>query len=361
MEISATRSEPKTWDKIVAAILKTLGSRARSGVAVLIAVLATVAISGCTQTISGPNSIFRPESDFASDLAGLFIFITIIAAVVFAIVAAAMVYVLIRYRRRRGDSIPRQVHGNTKLEIAWTIVPALILIVVIVPTIELNFKYQAAPPEDSLVINVTANQWWWEFEYPEFGIVTANEVHIPVGRTVTFNLGSADVIHSFWIPRLGGKRDVVPSRTNVIFLTATTPGNYGGQCAEFCGRSHANMLFRVIAEPEEAFARWAESEAGDSVVSDSEAARQGAELFGQSQCVACHTVRGTAAAGKIGPDLTHIGSRGTIAAGLIENNAENLAAWLKNPQEVKAGTLMPNLFLSDDQIDSYVAYLQSLQ
>ena len=347
--------------KIVEAILKNLGSRSRSGAAVIIAAVAIVAIGGCTQTFTGPSSIFRPESEFASDLAGLFIYIIIIATVVFAIVAAGMAYVLIRFRRRPGDSIPRQVHGNLKLELAWTIVPALILVAIVVPTIDLNFKYQAPPPEGSLVINVTGHQWWWEFEYPEFGIVTANEIHIPVGRTVVFNLGSADVIHSFWIPRLGGKRDAVPGRTNVIFLNARTPGNYGGQCAEFCGTSHANMLFRVIAEPEGTFERWAESEAAGAVVANDEAARQGAALFAQSQCVVCHTIRGTSAAGKIGPDLTHVGGRGTLAAGLIENNAENLAGWLKNPQEVKPGTLMPNLFLSDVQIDSYVAFLRSLK
>lgn len=311
-----------------------------------------------------PQSALHPVSDFARRLDDLFRGIVWWAAGVLVIVEGLLLYVLLRFRERRreGGDRPRPVHGHTTLEIGWTLAPALILVAIAIPTIRTIFLVDNPPEEEALVVEVAGERWWWEFRYPELGVVTANEAHIPVGRPVQFRLRSDNVLHSFWVPRLGGKRDLVPGRETQIWFTADSAGSYWGQCAEYCGVAHALMKFRVIAEPEEAFRRWVERQREPAAEEPEEAlAREGRELFLRSACIGCHRVRGTHAAGVTGPDLTHMGSRETIAAGILENTPENLARWLSDPQEVKPGNLMPKLALTDEQVARLVAYLRSLR
>ncbi|MFQ5679117.1 MAG: cytochrome c oxidase subunit II [Gemmatimonadota bacterium] len=308
-----------------------------------------------------PQSALHPSSDFATRVHDLFVGIFWWAVVVFVVVEGVLLYVLLRFRERPGDARPRPVHGNTPLEIGWTLAPALILVAIAIPTIKTIFVVDGPPPDDPLTVEVVGKQWWWEFRYPELDLVTANEAHIPVGRPVEFRLRSADVVHSFWIPRLGGKRDLVPGRENAIWLTADSAGTYLGQCAEFCGIAHALMGMRVVAEEPAAFRTWVERMRAPAAEPVSEEARQGKELFLRSACIGCHRVAGTPAAGTVGPDLTHVGSRSTLAAGLLPNTPEELARWIQNPQQIKPGNFMLGLGLTDEQAARIAAYLSGLK
>lgn len=278
---------------------------------------------------------------------------------IFIVVEFLLLLALWRYRRRPGDSgVPDQVHGHTLLEIGWTLVPALILFFIAIPTVQTIFETQAkpAPGEDPLEITVIGHQWWWEIIYPELGITTANELHIPRDRKAVLTLTSADVIHSFWVPRLGGKRDLNPGWENTLWFTPDSAGVYDGQCAEFCGVSHANMRLRVVVlEPEE-FDSWVDREQLDAPPDSI-----GLQAFLSSGCQACHTLNGTVAQGKLGPNLTHIGSHSTIAAGIVANTPENLSGWLRNPDSIKPGSLMPDLGLNEERISALVDYLERLK
>ncbi len=283
------------------------------------------------------------KSDLNRSILGVYKIIpwatTIIGLLVFAILAV----VLLRFRDRPGAPLPRQIHGHTAMEISWTIAPALILLIIAIPTIQVIFKTQsAASPKGALEVTVRGWQWWWEFRYPSLDVVTANEVHVPVGRPIVFVMEGPDVIHSLWIPQLGGKRDVVPGRVNRITLTPDTPGEYWGQCAEYCGASHANMMLRVIVEEPAAFDKWVAAQkapapepAGDGVT--------GKEIFAKSACVGCHTIRGVS------------------AGGLWPTTNENVAAWGKDPVKLKPGSKMPNLNLSDTDSKAVAAYLMGLK
>jgi cytochrome c oxidase subunit 2 len=248
------------------------------------------------------------------------------------------------------------------MEIGWTLAPALILVVIAIPTIRTIFLIDKPTTDpNALTIEVVGRQWWWEFRYPELGIVTANEAHIPVGRTIDLRLRSADVVHSFWVPKLGGKRDLVPGRENQLWFTADSVGVFWGQCAEFCGTAHALMSMRMIVDTPGDFDAWAALNAGDAVRSTDAQARAGQGVFMSNACVSCHTIRGTAAAGTFGPDLTHFGGRLTIGAGILDNTLENLTLWLDSTQHVKPGNLMPEVSLGDDQIAQLAAYLMALR
>jgi cytochrome c oxidase subunit 2 len=238
----------------------------------------------------------------------------------------------------------------------------MVLLMISVPTIRTIFRSQpAVAPKDALVIKVLAHQWWWEFDYPD-GAKASNELHIPVNRPIRLLLESPDVIHSFWVPQLGGKRDVVPGQINELTFVATVPGMYPGQCAEFCGLSHANMRFRTFVDSQEEFAKWDKAQlagpvaptATDSLASD------GAKVFADSPCTTCHMIQGISK-GYIGPDLTHFGSRTTLAAGVLQNTPENVAKWIEDPQNVKPGANMPPLLLPGPQLNALVAYLESLK
>ncbi len=294
-----------------------------------------------------------------------------ICLVVFIIVVGALLYAAIKFRGKPGQGLPKQVHGNTKLEITWTIIPSVLLAIVAVPTVISTFYISSPPNGEDIRINVEANQWWWEIEYPESGVVTANEIHIPIGKAVGVYLDSPDVLHSFWVPKLAGKMDIIPGKTTYMWLQADEPGNYYGQCAEFCGESHTYMRFRVIAESQEDFDAWQRNQLAVAAAPSTTEAKAGASLFITKGCIACHTINGVpAAAGIIGPNLTHIGSRGTLAAGIMDMNQQNLANWLKDPDEFKPGNIMSkqgiayineDMGLGSEDINNLVAYLQSLK
>ncbi len=322
----------------------------------------------CQDPATTPMSTFGTEGDHGRDVQALFIPVIWLAVAVFVLVEGLLVYALFRFRAKAGQPRPAQVHGNTKLELVWTIIPVLLLAGIAVPTLSTIHKHAADPEPGALVVHVKAHQWWWEFEYPELELVTANELHIPVGRQISVLLESDDVIHSFWVPQLAGKQDIVPTHTNRRVFTALTAGTYLGQCAEFCGASHANMRFRVMAQTPADFDVWVAAQKAPAPEPTTPIAIQGKELFGRSACIGCHTVAGIPQAqGKIGPNLSHIGSRETIAAGILDNTPELMAKWLKNPPAVKpnAGTKpgwsMPNLNLTDEQVTQLVAFLESLK
>jgi len=268
------------------------------GLTVLLAIMA-----GCTQWADSslPQTTVFPRSDYGRMIQSLYELIFWMAVVVFVGVEGFLLWAIIRYRRR-DDRLPRQVHGNTGLEVTWTVIPSVVLLVIAVPSISTIFASDAVPQTSNLQrIKVVGHQWWWEFQYTDLGISTANELHLVVNQTASFQLNSADVIHSFWFPLMGGKMDVFPARDNHMWFTPQQTGDYHGQCVEFCGTQHANMRMRLIVESQSDFQAWAQRQRTDAVQPTSAEARQGAEVFQKGICIACHTIRGTAARGTIGP------------------------------------------------------------
>ena len=308
-----------------------------------------------------PQSALHPESDYARSLDALFHGIFWWAVLVFVLVESLLLFILLRYRQRAGAATPKPTHGHTVLEIAWTLAPALILVFIAVPTMRTIFATQQPPAFNALRIEVIGHQWWWEYRYPAAGIVTANELHVPVGRPVDLEISTADVIHSFWAPGLGGKRDLIPGHVNRITFTAESIGTFTGQCAEFCGESHANMRRRVAVESDSAFRAWLAGQGGlGRLAAKGSVEEKGRDAFRRYGCIACHTVTGVSA-GVIGPNLTHVGSRTTIAAGVLPNTAEALARWIGDPPGVKPGARMPKLPMAPADLTALVAYLQSLK
>ena len=459
----------------------------------------SVVVAACQ---SHPNSIFHDRTDWNRDVGFLFDLLIVLGTIVFVFVEAILIYALIRFRRRRG--VPRQpehVHGNTTLEILWTIIPAVILVVIAIPTVRTIFRTGSAARADALQVEVIGHQWWWEFRYPQYAarnpngrmdtLITANELYLPIGRTVNFTLKSQDVAHSFWVPSLAGKRDLIPNHVNYLWFTpdSTTSAAFNGFCVEYCGTSHANMRFRTFVVSEEQFRSWVAHQqstaaftiappappapppgAAAAVAQNPQAvppvappgarldpsrtlgrnppvgsatgtnptpapstgpagagvppatvnppapaaqagfvafsrdsmpryaipdaplpadirfddalqgdAARGADLLtkGQGACLGCHTIRGNPSmVGTIGPNLTHIGTRATIAGGMYPNDPRHLARWIKNSRKMKPGVLMPTIGineydpvvgttmkvgLSDQQIADIVAYLQALK
>ena len=300
------------------------------------------------------------RSDMAHDVLGVYGLITWASLAIATLVFVILAYVLFRFRDRPGAPLPPQTYGRAWLEIAWTIGPAIVLLVIAIPTIQVIFRTQSqAMPRDALEVVVRGYQWWWEFRYPSLDVVTANELHLPAGRLIAFRLEGPDVIHSFWVPKLGGKRDVVPGRPNAIAMIPDAPGEFWGQCAEFCGTSHANMGMRVVIDTPADFDRWVQGQRGPAVEPTGEAAA-GKALFAASACVGCHAVRGVST-GVLGPDLTHVASRRMLAAGVLPNSPEALVRWVRDAPSVKPGAKMPAFTLSDDQARALAAYLTSLK
>lgn len=341
---------------------------------------------------NSPQDALNPQGPTARQSYDLFVPVFWIAVGIFVLVEGALVFLVIKYRHRKGrKGIPPQTHGNTRLEIAWTIVPALIFAVVAVPTVTTIFDLARRPSGDVLEVNVLGHQWWWEFDYPEQGINTANELHIPVGKPVYLTLcgagagydGSgvpsecqpggpegespaavgAAVIHSFWVPEISaGTQDVIPGRVSNLTLQADEPGVYFGSCKELCGLSHANMRFTVVAQTQEDFDAWVRGQQQDAAApADGSLAATGMREFLNGQCIACHAIQGTEAAAVGGPDLTHFRSRDCFAGCMFENTPEELAQWLENPPARKPGSFMKDYELSQTQIDALVAYLMSLE
>ena len=336
--------------------------RARLAVHPGLLVLAVdLALAGCG-LLDSPATTLHPRSDFGLISHRIFLQILRWDTAIFLVVQALLLIAVFRFRERDpAGSIPRQVRGSATLEIIWTLIPAVILAFIAFPTVAAIFRTQAAPPKDALRVKVIGHQWWWEFQYPELGVVTATDLHLPAGRPVSLEIASADVIHSFWVPPLGGKRDAIPGSVTRIVLTADAPGDYYGQCAEFCGASHANMRHRAVVDTPEVFTAWVAKQKEPAVTPpDGSPAAAGLRVFAAGTCVGCHTVRGVSA-GAIGPDLSHFGSRKTIAGGILSNTPANLALWVRHAPALKPGSIMPDQSLSDADVAALVAYLGSLQ
>ena len=315
---------------------------------------------------ASPPSPLDPAAQPAREINQLYQITFWTASIIFLIVQGLLIYAVLRYRNENPRFIPRQIHGSTSLEVAWTVVPSLILVALFGLMVG-TMRDIAIPETTSMQINVVGHQWWWEFEYPEQGFTTGNELHIPVGEPVKVELTSNNVIHSFWVPQLNGKMDLIPGRTNVTWIQADEPGVYRGLCAELCGAQHANMTFLVVAQPQEEFDQWVANQQAPPVdpaaATDNEASlAAGKQAFLSGACIACHTIEGTIAQGKVGPNLTHFASRSTIA-GLVnfENNPQNLRIWLLGPQAKKPLSKMPNPYLSQDDLNVLVEYLSTLK
>lgn len=372
MRLKNLNHRKETTDIVQMPIFRCRLARYIGATLLLITVLLLV---GCTP--EHPQSTFDTQGPVARSQLTLFYWIFWAAVFVFIIVGGALLYVTIRYRRRPGDGDPVQVHGNMPLEITWTVLPFLILAVVAVPTVITIFDNANSPDPDGMHIEVVGNQWWWEFKYEDpddanAKIVTANELHIPVDEVINLSLISKDVLHSFWIPKLAGKVDLVPGNDNTMWIKADQIGEYLGQCAEFCGVSHANMRFRVVSESRSDFDAWLRMQKAPAEEPVDPLALEGKMLFeGAAQCFACHTVSGLKKArGLTGPNLTHVGGRTYIASGILENTQDNLKRWLVDPLGVKPGNIMgttaaiytnPDKKLTEAQIDSLVAYLRGLK
>lgn len=400
----------------------------------LLAALTPVFVLGLAACSDVPNTIFGAHSEFGHEIDSLTYRLLILGGLVFVLVEGLLIFVLIKFRARPGNPEPKQTHGNTTLEVTWTLIPAVILAFIAVPTIKTIFKTQAPAPANALQVEVIGHQWWWEFRYPQYQVVTANELYLPVGRTINFHLKTNDVIHSFWIPQLGGKRDLVSNRTNYLWFTPDSSYAWNGFCAEYCGASHSNMRFKVFtvspqqfeayiahqktgpafaaaaapvpgadtskkgaaspagqvaaaapttpapaAEgadgiwPRDRVPKWLIPEtptpAGLTISTVNGDPARGAQLFKTGACIGCHTIQGVSP-GVIGPNLTHVGSRYTIAGGLYPNDMKHLALWIKDAPAMKPGSIMPAMgkglphamgAYDDQQIADIAAYLSSLK
>ncbi len=427
-----------------------------------LAAVLLIALAACSGNY--PNSTFQPTTEFNRELTSLWNKMMFWGTLVFVIVEAILITAIVRYRRRPDGPEPKHVHGNTVMEITWTLAPALILVLIAVPTVRTIFRTQAKAAASSLEVEVIGHQWWWEFRYPQYGVTTANELYMPIGRTVNFALRTNDVLHSFWMPALGGKRDLIANRTNYLWFTPDSTGEnvFNGSCNEYCGASHANMRFRAFTVAPADFEKWAAGQKANAVfppaapaapaaapgavgvgvsttaavvpvsnqkpapnapqaapnalpaapaapapeswvfprskipsyalpttpipaaISISDAviaagdAQRGFKTYSQSACIGCHKIRGNPMSmGIIGPDLTHVGSRYTIAGGFFPNDAKHLAHWIKNARMMKPGVLMQTMgkgeydpimkmkmstgALTDEQIADITAYLLSLK
>ncbi len=308
------------------------------------------------------GGLFNPSSPDMEAMTDLTYYILAISIVILAIIVVAVTYIIIRYRKTPGDKTePYQNFGDTRLEIVWTVIPIAIVAVLFQLTCSTMKVIDPPIGDREPDIVVIGHQWWWEFYYPDSGVITANEMHIPAGKKLLLRVESIDVIHDFWLPELGPKIDAVPGHTNHLWFAAAEPGVYLGACAEFCGTQHANMRIRVVAQTQEDFDKWQEEELVVPKTPRSGIAAEGAELFQTKACMNCHTIFGTPAAARIGPNLTHLNNRQTIGAGVLTNSPENLAKWLIDPQKYKQGSLMPNMKLSDSEVKAIVAYLEALK
>jgi len=275
-----------------------------------------------------------------------------------------MTYLATALRRGGASPLdpPRPVRGTRAIVLGGVILPVIVLSIVLVATVRTLWALSSLTKADPLVIHVMGQQWWWEVQYPDHQFETANEIHIPVGEPVQIHLSSDNVIHSFWVPELHGKLDLIPGKTNTFWIQADRPGEYRGLCAEYCGVQHANMMFLVIAEPPEQFAAWLEAQRQPAAQPTDELAKQGQEIFLASTCINCHTVAGTNATGDLGPDLTHLAARRTLGSAMIVNNIGNLGGWIADPQHIKPGNLMPPAEnLDGAALQALLAYLQTLR
>ena len=318
-------------------------------------------------TVHPVPSIFKPASTPADEIDHLSRFVLIITGLIFVVVFSLLVYAVVKFRARSSDLShePPQVYGSSQIELAWTVIPILIVVVLFLVSARVIHAIQdAAKPPSAVDVIAIGHQFWWEFRYPALGVVVANELHIPVSDpshpTPTFlKLLSADTDHSFWIPQLNGKTDLIPNRVNEMWLDPHETGLFLGQCAQYCGTQHAKMLLRVYVDSPEAFASWVQAQALPAKLDQTVAA--GRRVFETTACINCHAISGTPANGRFGPDLTHLMSRATLASGAANNTRENLRLWIQEPDAIKPGSLMPAMKLSDADLDAIVDYLETLR
>jgi cytochrome c oxidase subunit II len=317
-----------------------------------------------------PTSIFDPAATPAHWAFGLSKLVLSITLGIFLTVGGLMLYAVIRFRQRPSDPQrePAQIYGSDQIELSWTVIPILVVVMLFLTTTRVIWQTEAAPkPPVAVDVVVIGHQFWWEYRYPKLGVVTANELHVPVSDpampTPTYlAMSSADTDHSFWVPRLAGKMDVIPNRRNTMWIDPQAPGLYLGQCAQYCGTQHAKMLLRVYAQSPEDFAAWIKQQQkpADPDLSGNPAAAEGQTVFMHNACINCHTIAGTVGTGRYGPDLTHLASRDTIASGSVQNTPENLRKWIADPNSMKPGVLMPPMHLNDHDLDVITAYLTTL-
>jgi cytochrome c oxidase subunit 2 len=335
------------------------------------AALCSVPLFASAALAQSPTNIFAPAATPARSIFNLSMLVLSITLAIFLTVAGLLLYALIRFRHRSGDADrePAQIYGSNQIELSWTVIPILIVVMLFLTTTRIILRTQAIPkPKSAMDVTVIGHQFWWEYRYPNLGVVTANELHIPVSdpahpAPTYLTMSSADTDHSFWVPRLAGKTDVIPNRVNTMWLDPEQPGLYLGQCAQYCGTQHAKMLLRVYAESPADFAAWINQQKQPAVQNfpGNPAAAEGQTVFMRNACINCHTISGTAATGRFGPDLTHLASRDTIASGAIQNTPENMRKWVDNPSSMKPGCLMPPMHLNDHDLDAITAYLTQLR
>jgi cytochrome c oxidase subunit 2 len=362
--LAAVRLVP--GDLILCAISRVGKTRLTTKIAILFFARQTVH-GGDKVDLTLVPSIFAPESVPAHSILHLANFVLAITGGIFVLVTTLLVYAVVRFRRRANDDgiEPAQIYGSGPVESAWTIVPGLIVVVLALTTARVIHEIQdARQPAGALQVQVIGHQWWWEIRYPKLGFVAANELHVPVSqgetRRPTFlELLSADVVHSFWVPRLAGKTDLIPNRTNSMWIEPERVGLFLGQCAKYCGTQHAKMLLRVYVDTPEDFDRWVKEQ--EKAAENNPAVAAGRLVFEKTACINCHVVKGTVATGRFGPDLTHLMSRDTLASGAMTNSPQNLRAWIKAPDQFKPGALMPAMNLKDADLDQLVAYLTTLK
>ncbi len=326
--------------------------------------LATFAESGAPPS---PTSIFAPVSTPANSIYDLSLFVLAITGSIFAVVFGLLVYAVVQFRKKVNDDghEPPQVYGSSQVELAWTVIPILIVVALFMATARVIASVQrAAQPANAIEVIAIGHQFWWEFRYPTLNIVTANELHVPVSDSAhpgpTFiKLLSADTDHSFWVPRLAGKTDLIPNRENRMWIDPHESGLYLGQCAQYCGTQHAKMLLRVYVQSRDEFDRWAQEQSQPAHTTEDTS--DGKRTFETTACINCHAVAGTVANGHFGPDLTHLMSRDTIASGAVANTPDNLRRWIRNPDDIKPGSKMPAMGLSEQQLNSVTAYLLTLR
>jgi cytochrome c oxidase subunit II len=319
---------------------------------------------------ASPTNIFDPASTPAQSILGLSVFVLTTVAAIFIVVFSLLAYSVVKFRDRHDDdrSEPPQIYGSNQVELAWTVIPVLIVVGLFLATAHVIASIQnVTRSPGSLEVVVIGHQFWWEYRYPDLKIVTANELHVPVSDpahpTPTFlTLLSADTDHSFWVPRLAGKTDLIPNHPNHLWIDPHEAGLFLGQCGQYCGTQHAKMLLRVYVQPREEFDRWVREQKSPAGASTAASTTSNAQrVFESTACVNCHTVSGTAANGRFGPDLTHLMSRETIAAGATPNTPENLRLWIRNPNAIKPGSKMPAMGLSDQDVNAVTAFLETLR
>ncbi|WP_423146028.1 cytochrome c oxidase subunit II [Rubrolithibacter danxiaensis] len=306
-------------------------------------------------------SVFDPHTEEAWRLYGLNSYFIIASSFILIVVIALLIYTSIKFRAKPGDIEPKQIGGNKIVEAFMIGIPFLMVAFFFYLTVDIMHDIQPAVKKGNPLVVITGHQWWWQVSYPGSPVVTANEIHLPAGKKILLQLEANDVIHSWWVPAFGPKMDMLPGATNYLWVTIKNPGIYEGVCSEFCGKQHAWMRIRIIAHKPDDYEQWLKQKSEKAMIPAEQGAIKGAAIFNKESCSGCHSIRGTVAAGKTGPDLTHIASRNTLLAGAIQNNRESLRRFLSNPQKVKPGAHMPRFIYKKDTINALVEYLSALK